>query len=101
MNLACSISVRPALRPGSPSYVLSEKLLEDSTKTSRPLALRSLNQVSSKPEARLFSRFRRTAVLRTFIINHIIHHRGQLSVYLRLNNVSVPSIYGPSADEQN
>ena len=39
------------------------------------------------------------AVLRSFAINHVIHHRGQLSVYLRLNNVSVPSIYGPSADE--
>lgn len=41
----------------------------------------------------------RVAVLRSFIMNHQIHHRGQLSVYLRLNNVPVPSIYGPSADE--
>ena len=39
------------------------------------------------------------AVVRTFVLNHIIHHRGQLSVYLRELNVSVPSIYGPSADE--
>ena len=39
------------------------------------------------------------AVVRTFVLNHVIHHRGQLSVYLRLNNVPVPSIYGPSADE--
>ncbi|MDP9114820.1 MAG: DinB family protein [Acidobacteriota bacterium] len=39
------------------------------------------------------------AVVRTFVMNHVIHHRGQLSVYLRLNNVAVPSIYGPSADE--
>ena len=35
----------------------------------------------------------------SFAINHTIHHRGQMSVYLRLNNVAVPSIYGPSADE--
>jgi uncharacterized damage-inducible protein DinB len=41
----------------------------------------------------------RVGVLRSFIMNHSIHHRGQLSVYLRLNNVPVPSIYGPSADE--
>jgi uncharacterized damage-inducible protein DinB len=41
----------------------------------------------------------RAAVLRTFVLNHVIHHRGQLSVYLRLNDVPVPSIYGPSADE--
>ena len=39
------------------------------------------------------------AVVRTFVLNHVIHHRGQLSVYLRLNNIPVPSIYGPSADE--
>ncbi len=39
------------------------------------------------------------AVMRTFVMNHIIHHRGQLSVYLRLNDIPVPSIYGPSADE--
>ena len=31
-------------------------------------------------------------------INHLVHHRGQLTVYLRLNNIAVPSIYGPSAD---
>jgi uncharacterized damage-inducible protein DinB len=39
------------------------------------------------------------AVVRSMVVNHVIHHRGQLSVYLRLNNVPVPSIYGPSADE--
>jgi uncharacterized damage-inducible protein DinB len=33
-------------------------------------------------------------------INHWIHHRGQLTVYMRLNNISVPSIYGPSADDK-
>lgn len=39
------------------------------------------------------------ATIRTFCLNHIWHHRGQLSVYLRLNDIPVPSIYGPSADE--
>jgi uncharacterized damage-inducible protein DinB len=41
----------------------------------------------------------RVAVIRSFVMNHIVHHRGQLSVYLRLLDVPVPSIYGPSADE--
>jgi uncharacterized damage-inducible protein DinB len=41
----------------------------------------------------------RVAVLRSFVLNHIIHHRAQLGVYLRLNDIPVPSIYGPSADE--
>lgn len=41
----------------------------------------------------------RSAFLRTVLLNHNYHHRGQLSVYLRLLNVPLPSIYGPSADE--
>ena len=41
----------------------------------------------------------RAAVVRSFVINHIIHHRAQLGVYLRLNDIPVPSVYGPSADE--
>jgi uncharacterized damage-inducible protein DinB len=41
----------------------------------------------------------RVTAFRSFILHHAIHHRGQLSVYLRLNDVPVPSIYGPSADE--
>ena len=40
------------------------------------------------------------AVSRSFIMNHIVHHRGQLSVYLRLNDIPVPAMYGPSADER-
>ena len=39
------------------------------------------------------------ATMRSFVLNHIVHHRGQLSVYLRLNDIAVPQIYGPSADE--
>ena len=41
----------------------------------------------------------RIAALRAIMLNHWYHHRGQLSVYLRLLNIPVPSIYGPSADE--
>jgi len=39
------------------------------------------------------------AVMRGMVLNHIVHHRGQLSVYLRLNDIPVPAMYGPSADE--
>ena len=41
----------------------------------------------------------RAAILRSIMLNHWYHHRGQLSVYLRALNVPLPSIYGPSADE--
>jgi uncharacterized damage-inducible protein DinB len=42
----------------------------------------------------------RLAVIRTMGINHMIHHRAQLSVYLRLLGVPLPPMYGPTADEQ-
>ncbi len=42
----------------------------------------------------------RVAALRAFVMNHSVHHRGQLTVYLRLNDVPLPALYGPSADEQ-
>lgn len=41
----------------------------------------------------------RVAVARSFVMNHLIHHRAQLCVYLRLKDVPVPALYGPSADE--
>jgi uncharacterized damage-inducible protein DinB len=42
----------------------------------------------------------KVVVFRSFVMNHMIHHRAQLGVYLRLNDVPVPGFYGPSADEQ-
>jgi uncharacterized damage-inducible protein DinB len=41
----------------------------------------------------------RIQTLRGMVFNHIVHHRGQLSVYMRLNDIPVPGLYGPSADE--
>jgi hypothetical protein len=41
----------------------------------------------------------RYVVIRSAVFNHLAHHRGQLTVYLRLNDVPVPAIYGPTADE--
>lgn len=42
----------------------------------------------------------KVAVIRTMVMNHIIHHRAQLTVYLRLNDIPVPGLYGPSADDE-
>jgi uncharacterized damage-inducible protein DinB len=58
------------------------------------MALWSLKQNGEK----LFT-MPKAAVWRAFVLNHLVHHRGQLSVYLRLNDVPVPAMYGPSADE--
>jgi len=41
----------------------------------------------------------RVSFVRTLVLNHSVHHRGQLSVYLRLQNVPLPWVYGPTADE--
>jgi uncharacterized damage-inducible protein DinB len=43
----------------------------------------------------------RSAVLRSFVLSHAVHHRGQLTVYLRLVDAPVPGLYGPSADERS
>ena len=62
----------------------------DAEYTSRWSLLRGGQEMFSLP---------RIAALRSFVFSHIIHHRGQLSVYLRLNDIPVPPIYGPTADE--
>src|SRR5262249_23088835 len=48
---------------------------------------------------RVFMTVPRVSIVRTHI-NHLVHHRGQLTVYLRLNDVPLPAIYGPTADER-
>src|SRR5271156_4636645 len=48
---------------------------------------------------KVFSNGTKIMAVRRMMMNHIIHHRAQLGVYLRLNDVAVPSVYGPSADE--
>lgn len=47
----------------------------------------------------VFFQMSRKSIVRRVFLNHLIHHRGQLTVYLRLNDVPLPSIYGPTADE--
>ena len=50
--------------------------------------------------SRVFFTMSRAQVLRSFVMNHLIHHRAQLGVYLRLNDVAVPGMYGPTADDR-
>ncbi len=52
-----------------------------------------------RPDGEVFFALSRRSVLRRLLLNHLIHHRGQLTVYLRLNDVPLPSVYGPTADE--
>jgi len=94
----------PMKMPGFESTAATLALFDDAVRDARaaiaaaedgdfmvPWALKNAGQeIFSMP---------RIAVLRSFVLNHLIHHRGQLSVYLRLHDVPIPAIYGPSADE--
>ena len=59
----------------------------------RPWALRSGEKVHFQMPCAL--------AMRGFILNHVVHHRGQLSVYLRHHDVPLPQVYGPTADDQS
>jgi uncharacterized damage-inducible protein DinB len=50
-------------------------------------------------QGKVFFALKKRAALRRLLLSHSIHHRGQLSVYLRLHDVPLPPIYGPTADE--
>ena len=53
---------------------------------------------SLRSGAQVYFTMPKAVVWRTFVMNHLVHHRGQLSVYLRLRDVPLPTIYGPTAD---
>lgn len=76
--------------------------------TVRDKALTALEQATDEQLQALFTlsnaghvlfTMPKIAVMRYMVFNHIVHHRGQLSVYLRLLDIPVPGLYGPSADE--
>jgi len=80
------------------------QMLEESVaKTRAAIASASDAELSKdwslEAKGKTFFTLPRIFALRGFMLHHLIHHRGQLSVYLRLNDVPVPMIYGPSADE--
>ena len=58
-----------------------------------------MKEWEAKAGGKTMMKMPKVALFRAVVLNHWIHHRGQLSVYLRLLDVPVPSIYGPSADE--
>jgi uncharacterized damage-inducible protein DinB len=86
-----------------PSCVEILALFDTTTKATRSLMDRSdadyMRPWSLKRGDHEVFTLPRIAAFRSFVVNHTIHHRGQLSVYLRLNDIPVPPIYGPTADE--
>ncbi|MDZ4860270.1 MAG: DinB family protein [Candidatus Hydrogenedentes bacterium] len=51
------------------------------------------------PDGTVYVQNKKASILRDFVLSHMIHHRGQLTVYLRLNDVPLPQVYGPTADD--
>jgi uncharacterized damage-inducible protein DinB len=93
---------------GTPTVVTSSQQVRDAFEKAvqaGETALSGLTEERANGDWRLvfrgkeILRRKRSAALRTNMLNHLYHHRGQLSVYLRLLNVPLPVVYGPTADE--
>jgi uncharacterized damage-inducible protein DinB len=98
----------PGAPPVQPTVMSSRKQLLDLFDKNVAAAKAAISKASDEDlyktwtllnGGKTFFAMPRIQVLRSMILNHVIHHRGQLSVYLRMNQVPVPSIYGPSGDE--
>ena len=93
----------------SPPFVSSLQLLrayDVNVGTARALVARTSDgefmvQWTLKSGGKTLYSMPRVAIFRSFVLNHAVHHRGQLSVYLRLLDVPIPNIYGPTADTQS
>src|SRR5262245_41711720 len=93
-------------RETTPAYESRAKLLQfydANVSTARALLARTTDgefmvQWTLKNGGKNLFGMPRVAVFRSFVLNHAVHHRGQLSVYLRLLDVPIPNIYGPTAD---
>ena len=81
------------------------KQFDDSVKASRESIAGASDETLMKPWSlvagdKAVLTMPRVAVLRSFVMNHMIHHRGQLAAFYRIAGVPIPSLYGPSKDEQ-
>jgi len=91
----------PLSEPTSRAAVLER--FEESTKQARAALAKTDAELTAqwslkRGDQEVYS-IPRVAAFRSFVLSHMIHHRGQLSVYLRLNDVPLPAMYGPTADE--
>lgn len=99
-DIGASGYVPPTLGSVAEIIALFDKSVATATETlKRQSNDRLLAKWQLKKNGKLVVEMPRLGMVRSFLMNHLIHHRGQLSVYLRLQNVPLPSIYGPTADE--
>jgi uncharacterized damage-inducible protein DinB len=94
------LEAAPASAPEPASIASLLEQFRHQTARARPLLDRTDGELSAqwcllRGGQEIFS-MPRSAAFRTFVLGHVVHHRGQLSVYLRLNDIEVPAIYGPT-----
>jgi uncharacterized damage-inducible protein DinB len=111
IDATCDVTVFDVATIGDDGRPKEPKSIADLLKTFDANVKKGRQKIDAQTDAAMFVQWTlkqgdqqiltmpRVAVLRSFIMNHLIHHRGQLTVYLRLRNVPLPSIYGPTADE--
>ena len=94
---------QPPATPAGSRAELLEKFDKNVKTTRASLAAKSDAELmapwSLKNGKQTFFTMPKAVVWRSFVMNHLVHHRAQLSVYLRMNDVLLPAMYGPSADE--
>jgi uncharacterized damage-inducible protein DinB len=92
----------PSLTAKSPEQLLGEfdkNVADAKAALAKATDPQMLAEWSLKAHGNTILTMPRIGVVRTMVLNHIIHHRAQLCVYFRLNGIPVPALYGPSADE--
>lgn len=101
LNFATINYIPPTIESNADIMANFESNLNDAVKAFEEVKDESIYQVSWKLKHgdHLILDQPKHAVIRSMVLNHIVHHRAQLSVYLRLLDIPVPGMYGPSADE--
>ncbi|MBS1818245.1 MAG: DinB family protein [Acidobacteria bacterium] len=104
------LDMRPEGTSQYQAYVLTRtadavKFFDENYRLARELLTAATDETmmrtwTLKDQGKVLMALPKVAVLRGFVMNHMIHHRAQLLVYLRMNDVPLPGLYGPSADEQ-
>jgi uncharacterized damage-inducible protein DinB len=92
------------VQPAFESTAALLRMFDENVKKARATIERTSDQAfhgnwSLKGGGQTYFTLPKVAVMRSFVMNHLIHHRGQLTVYFRLRNVPLPQLYGPTADE--
>lgn len=104
------LDMRPSSEPRYVAHELSStaetvKFFDEHVRLARELLVAATDETmmrtwTLRDRDKVLFAYPKIAVMRSFVMNHMIHHRGQLLVYLRMNDVPLPGLYGPSADEQ-